>query len=125
MIRLALVILASGVVLAGVAFGRHRARAAAARGPLRLDALDDVGARVVLFTDAGCRRCDTVRARLRSAGIDHREVSYDREPELQRSVGVGAVPLIVVRDADGHEVTRLVGLVSKRRIVAASRAAGA
>ena len=86
---------------------------AAASGPLDLS---EVEGRVLLFSEASCRSCDTARARLEAAGVEYREVRYEEEPLVHRSAGVTAVPVIVVRTAGGAVVGRIAGKPSNRRL---------
>lgn len=77
---------------------------------------------VLFFSDSACRRCDIVRDRLDDVDAAYVEIRYDEQPETHRRVGVTGVPLVVIREGD--EVTRLAGVVSRRRLaraVASSR----
>jgi glutaredoxin len=78
---------------------------------------------VVFFSDAACVRCDDARAALDATGVAYEEIAYDREPSRLEAAGVIAVPLIVVRRADGTEVGRIAGRVRPwrlRRLIARS-----
>lgn len=94
--------------------GRRIARRRAEDVPLDLTGL---GGRVLFFTDSACRRCRVVRGRLDELGAEYTEIRHDQEPETHRRVGVTGVPLIVVRDAES--VTKLAGVVSRRRLARA------
>jgi len=106
--RLVLVglVTASAFAFVGTSFLRRWLRARrAASGPLDLSGIAD---RVLLFSEASCPSCDVARLRLDGSGIDYREVRYEDDPEVHRNAGVTAVPLVVVRTADG-EITGRIG----------------
>jgi len=100
---------AVGVALRARVIERRRAAAA----PLDLTGFRG---RLLLFTDAGCRRCDQARAVLVEAGVEFVEAAFDREPDRLRAAGVTSVPLLVGRDAAGREVGRIAGRVGGRSL---------
>ncbi|MEE9298074.1 MAG: glutaredoxin domain-containing protein [Acidimicrobiia bacterium] len=116
--RVALVGGALGVALLVAAAARSRDRRNVLRTALHLTGVEG---RILFFSDSVCSRCDAVRAELDRLGVDYREISYSDSPDLQRRVGVIGVPLVVVRDADGVELARLAGKVSRRRLRSAVR----
>lgn len=119
--RALIVGVAVGIVIVGAHLGRIRERRRAALTLLDVDGLEG---RVLFFTDAACRRCDVVRGRLESIDAVFEEIAFGHEPDLQRSVGVTAVPLLVVRDNSGAIVDRVAGVASVRRIRRALSLAG-
>lgn len=100
-------------VLAVVLLSRAAERKRSIRSPLDLS---PVSGSVILFSDAGCRRCDQTRRMLSEAGIAFEEYRHDTDPEVLEQVGVTAVPLVVVRRADGSEAGRIAGRVTKRAL---------
>lgn len=58
---------------------------------------------VTLYTRAGCRLCDTMKAELERRGYQIREVDIDEDPELVRRYGQD-IPVVV--RADGTELAR-------------------
>jgi len=78
--------------------------------------LTGVAGRVVFFSDAACVRCDDARSALDGTGVAYEEIAYDREPSRLEAAGVIAVPLIVVRRANGAEAGRIAGRVSPWRL---------
>jgi len=115
-----------GVAAAGAAVGfalvAWRAeRRRALRVPLSLSGIDG---RVVLFSDAGCARCDQARRALETIGKPYEEIAYDEQPGLVTAAGVEGVPLIVVRRPDGSEAGRMAGKVTPRRLRRLLAAAG-
>ena len=101
--------LALGIALQARAAERRRAAA----GPLQLDG---IAGRLVLFTAAGCRRCEQARTTLTRAGVEFAEMEFDQDPDRVRSIGVAAVPLLVARDAAGAEVGRIAGRIGRRAL---------
>lgn len=104
---------AVGVVLGVAYLGHRRQRRTAMTTQLRLDGVEGA---VLFFSDVACRRCDLVRDRLESIGVDFVEIAFNHEPELQRAIGVVGVPLLVIRDDSGTIVGRMAGVPSARRI---------
>jgi predicted DsbA family dithiol-disulfide isomerase len=116
----AIVVAVVVVVALGIAgFTRTRERHRAARSPVDLTGIEG---RVVLFSDVACSRCDIVRAHLEGIGAPFTEVAFDADPDAVRRSGVTGVPLVVIRDAAGREVTRFAGVVPKARLAASIRA---
>jgi hypothetical protein len=108
----------AAVTAAGAALGvgmraRLIERRNAAAAPLDLDGFPG---RLLFFTDAGCRRCDQARSLLVTAGVSFVETAFDREPDRLRTAGITAVPLLVGRDGDGHEVGRIAGRLGRRSL---------
>jgi glutaredoxin len=101
--------LALGIALQARAAERRRAAA----GPLDLSG---IAGRLVLFTAAGCRRCEPARNALTRTGVDFVEVAFDEQPDRVRAIGVAAVPLLVGRDASGAEVGRIAGRIGRRAL---------
>jgi len=115
-------VLAAIAVMSAVAFawGANRAvRHRAVRAPLDLSG---VTGRIVFFSDVACRRCPGVREAL--SGVEFEEIRYGDDPERFRATGAPAVPLVVVRGADGAEVGRIAGEVRERELRALLRRAG-
>jgi glutaredoxin len=117
---------ATGAGLIAVALGvalvaRRAERRTAVRSPLNLAGVEG---RVVLLSDAACPGCADLRRLLDAAGVPFTEVAYDTDPEFARSIGVVAVPLVVVRGPDGQEAGRIGGRVSPRRFRRLIEAAG-
>ena len=113
MLRVALVVVAVGIVLGGAWLGRNHQRRHVTRSPLRLD---EVEGRVLFFTDVACRRCDLVRDRLVALNAAFSEIAFNHQPDLHRAIGVTGVPLLVVRDDSGAIAYRIAGVASVRRI---------
>lgn len=111
--RVVAAVAATAVAGTVVLAARVRDRRSAASAPLDLSGFPG---RLVLFTDAGCRRCDQARAVLVAAGADFAEAAFDREPERLRAAGITAVPLLVGRDASGAEVGRIAGRLGRRSL---------
>lgn len=98
----------------GFAYGANRwvrRRAETAR----LD-LSGITGRVVFFSDAVCRKCPDAREALVAGGVDFEEIRYGDDPARFRATGAPAVPLVVVRDAQGEEVGRIAGEVRAREL---------
>ncbi len=112
-VRVAVAVFAAGAALAVAGWARAGERRSAASAPLDLSGFSG---RLILFSDAGCRRCDQARAVLIDAGVSFEEAAYDREPDRVRSAGVTAVPLLVGRDAAGGEVGRVAGRLGPRAL---------
>lgn len=118
------VLIGAAVVLTAVGvagWARRAQRRGAVTAPL---ALDGIPGRIVLFSDAACARCDQARAVLETVGEPFSEVAFEADPGLMAAAGVGAVPLVVVRRADGTEVGRIAGKVSARRLRRLVKASG-
>jgi hypothetical protein len=111
--RIALACGATALALGVALEARARERRRAAAGPLHLDG---VAGDLLLFTAAGCRRCEQVRAALRRAGAEYAEIVFDDDPAGVAAMGVTAVPLLVGRRAGGAEVGRIAGRVSSRAL---------
>ena len=88
--------------------------------------LGDVGPRpgVVVFTSTDCANCRETMALVGSLGVEVREVSWELEPGVQEAVGVEAVPLTAVVDADGSVEALLTGVPRKRALHRALQRAG-
>lgn len=112
-VRLLVAAAATAGALLVALWARVRRRRAAAAAPLDLSGFPG---RLVLFTDAGCRRCDGARAVLAAAGADFTEAAFDLEPERVRAAGVTAVPLLVGRNSAGAEVGRIAGRLDRRAL---------
>jgi hypothetical protein len=115
-------VLAVLAVLSALAFAwganrliRHRAETAS------LD-LSGVEGQIVFFSDSACRRCPGVREAL--SGLEVEEIRYGDDPDRFRATGAPAVPLVVIRDADGVEVGRIAGEVRSRQLRGLLRRAG-
>ena len=113
MLRVAIIVVAVGIVLGGAWLGRHHQRRHVTRSPLKLD---EVEGRVLFFTDVACRRCDLVRHRLVALNAVFSEIAFNHEPDLHRAIGVTGVPLLVVRDDSGLITHQIAGVASVRRI---------
>lgn len=112
-VRVAVAAAAAGAALAVAGWARAAQRRAAAAAPLDLSGFPG---RLILFTDAGCRRCDQARAMLSAAGVSFVEAAFDLEPDRVRAAGVTAVPLLVGRDTAGSEVARVAGRLGRRAL---------
>jgi hypothetical protein len=109
-------LLVGGVVVAALLVAvlvPLRERRRAEHHPLDLTGLPDGS---LLFTSAGCRRCDGMRAALDRLGVWYSEVRHEDDPGVVAGAGVPGVPLFVVRDASGCEVGRVGGRPSLRRL---------
>ena len=116
---MALVAVASALLFA---WGANRLiRRRAERVPIDLTGIEG---RIVFFSDAACRRCDAARERLAASGVAFEEVRYGDDPARFRATGTPAVPLVVVRDADGAEVGRIAGEVRAGELQAMLEKAG-
>ena len=111
--RIVAAVAATAVAGAVVLAARATDRRSAAVAPLDLSGFPG---RLVLFTDAGCRRCDQAKAVLVAAGAEFTEAAFDREPERLHAAGITAVPLLVGRDAAGAEVGRIAGRLGRRSL---------
>ncbi len=112
-VRIVVAAAATAVGLAVALRARAVERRSAAAAPLDLTGFPG---RLVLFTDAGCRRCDQAKAVLTAAGAEFTEAAFDREPERLRAAGITAVPLLVGRDPSGAEVGRVAGRLGRRSL---------
>jgi hypothetical protein len=109
-------LLVGGITLAAAAaaYAANRLRAArAAAAPVDVSGFEG---RILLFTERSCRSCPVVRTMLEEAGAGFEEVRYEDRPEDHRRAGVGAVPLLVARDASGAVIGRIAGRPSKRAL---------
>ncbi len=109
-----LVVAAITAAALAIAFAAPRLSARRAeRSPLDLRGIDGG---IILFTDRSCQRCRRVRAMLADLGIDPVEYAYEDHPGDWDRVGVSAVPLLVIRGADGTVTGTIAGLPSRRRL---------
>jgi hypothetical protein len=109
-------LVALGIIVAALgvaAFARVMQRRRATQRPLHLAGLP---AGLILFTDAGCRRCPAARRVVADGGAPFTEVAYDRDPDGFRATGVTVVPLLVARDRRGTELGRIAGKVAPRAL---------
>ncbi len=115
-VRLILVggLLLASLAAAGVGHVVRRRRAdRTATAPLDLAAIPGT---VLFFSAPDCPSCDLARRRLQALGAAFEEIGYGDRPGLHRQAGIGAVPLIVVRDAAGGEIGRIAGPPGRRRL---------
>lgn len=112
-------VVAAALAVAGGARVLERRRSAAQ--PLHLDGLPTG---LVLFTDPGCRNCARTREVLRAGGVEFTEVAHERDPDLFRTSGVTAVPLLVAIAPGGREVGRIAGRVTRPALARLMRRLG-
>ena len=91
--------------------------------PVQLAGLD-LPPGVIAFTSTQCDNCKRVMARLGAVEAPVREVTHELEPQLFAAAAVGAVPLVVVTDADGTVVRQLAGTPTVGAIRRAVKKAG-
>ena len=112
-VRIAVAVAAAGVAIGVALQARASERHEAAAAPLDLTGFDG---RLLLFTDAGCHRCDRAREVLVAARVAFEEAAFDRQPERLRAAGITAVPLLVGRNSAGEEVGRVAGRLGSRSL---------
>ncbi len=88
--------------------------------------LGDFGPRpgLVVFTSTDCSNCKEAMAVVGALGVEVREVAWELEPSVQEAVGVEAVPLTAVVDADGTIEALVTGVPRRRQLERAARRAG-
>lgn len=100
----------AGAVLAVLAADWWRRRRAER---LVLD-LSGIEARVILFSDEACPRCDRVRGMLDELDVDYTEIRHGGG--RLGAIGVDSVPLVVARDEAGDVVAQIGGVPRKARL---------
>ena len=115
--RALLVLLLCAAVGAVALFLRRRRD----RFPRRIDpgdlGLPDTGAAVVGFSSPYCLPCQRWEAALEGAGVGFRKVDLSQRPELARSYGIRATPLVLaVRLPDGEVLEAYQGEPEPARI---------
>ncbi|HEX5631434.1 MAG TPA: hypothetical protein VFY15_07225 [Acidimicrobiia bacterium] len=111
--RLALAVAVVAIALGVAGTARLLQQRRSAMRPLDLAGLPTG---LVLFTDAGCRRCLRVRDVLRSGGVPFTEVAYEQDSDAFRRSGVAGVPLLVAIAPGGVEVGRVAGRLTPRAL---------
>lgn len=88
--------------------------------------LGDFGPRpgIVLFTSTDCVNCKSARAVVESLRVPVREVTWELEPAVLERLGVEAVPLTVVVDAEGRIELLTAGVPRRRSLQRAATRAG-
>lgn len=88
--------------------------------------LGDFGPRpgIVLFTSTDCVNCKSARAVVESLRAPVREVTWELEPAVLERLGVEAVPLTVVVDAEGRIELLTAGVPRRRSLQQAAQRAG-
>jgi hypothetical protein len=88
--------------------------------------LGDFGPRpgLVVFTSTDCSNCKEALAVAGDLGVEVREVAWELEPAVQEAVGVEAVPLTAVVDADGNIEALMTGVPKRGPLERAVRRAG-
>lgn len=117
-VRLLVVVGAVGLAALAVGAAGWRRRRRAESEPLDLGA---VAGRLILLSDASCRRCDRVREMLVEAGVEFAEVAFG--DELWEGIGAGSVPQLIARDEFGGIAGRVGGVPTRRRFAALLRRA--
>jgi hypothetical protein len=120
MVRLG-VILAVGLVAAGIAFVSRRTTTY--HPPVDVSGLG-LPSGLIVFTSTECTRCKEVLVAAKSVGAPLREVTYELEPALQERVGIVGVPLTLAIDRSGKLVEQLAGVVGVRSLRRAAARAG-
>jgi hypothetical protein len=93
-------ILGALAVAALVSYAQRRR----SRRPYRSVETPDLGAGIYLFSSATCSTCETARNRLeeRVGSGRYRELVWEEDAELFGSLGVDAVPTVLVVEAGGR-----------------------
>ncbi len=103
-------------VLVGAGLIGYLTRHGAAHHPPVAIAGYGLPAGVVVFTSTECGRCKEALVIAKKTGVSVREVTYELEPELQKRVGVVAVPLTLVISRSGELVAQLAGRIRPRAL---------
>jgi len=86
---------------------------------------DPVGVSFQLFTTSFCGACRQTRAvldeavrLLSGAAVSEHDVAF--EPGLAESLDIRSTPTVIMRDADGSEIHRAVGVPTIRQVLVAA-----